>query len=112
MAQATDCGSSPAALNNIQDLSAVTGACGVTASAVNGASGTPIASPGVESVEAVPVPSVAPPTIGLPASGTAAGTASQGRPSPTSSNGCGPQSPMGQVWGLGMMVLLHILLGL
>ncbi|KAK4239590.1 putative aspartic-type endopeptidase [Achaetomium macrosporum] len=111
MAQAMDCGSSPAALNSIQDLSAVTGACGVTASAVNGASGTLIASPGVESVEAVPVPSVTPPATGLPVPGTASGTASQDRSSPTSSDGCSFRSTMGCVWGVGIMAVVHILLG-
>ncbi|KAK4153518.1 putative aspartic-type endopeptidase [Chaetomidium leptoderma] len=101
MAQASNCGSSPAALNNIQDLSAVTGACGLTES-IDSTSSTLIPSSGPESIDASPVPTasvVRPQTSGV---------SSQDRAKPTSGSPRCSQGGRGLVWSLGMMLALRI----
>jgi len=98
MTQAANCGSTPAALNNIQDLSAVTGACGVTESAVDTTSSTliPSAPAPEQNAGAAPTGNVA---------SQASGTGSQSRPTPSSGSSRRGWSETGLLWGLGMALL-------
>jgi hypothetical protein len=106
MTQASNCGSTPAALGNVQDLSVVTGVCGPTSAAANGTSTTLAPSVGTESSD---VDTGALPTT---SAGTAvSGTSSQGRPQLTSPASRCTQSVMGIVGGLGFGVALHVLMG-
>ncbi|KAK3905466.1 putative aspartic-type endopeptidase [Staphylotrichum tortipilum] len=105
MTQATSCGSSPAALNNIQDLSAVTGVCGRTESAVDGTSGTALPSPAADPADAAAVPTT---NAGVRASGTSSSQGSSGPTTTTSGASRRSWSEMGLVWILGAVAGLHL----
>ncbi|KAK4097477.1 acid protease [Parathielavia hyrcaniae] len=105
MAQATDCGSSPAALNSVQDLSSVTGACGLSDLA-DSASGTLVPSSDPESIDgggAEPTRSA-----GSEASGTVAGSQDTGRARLTSGTSRCFGSGVGLALSLGIVLVLHI----
>ncbi|KAL2020828.1 hypothetical protein VTK56DRAFT_7921 [Thermocarpiscus australiensis] len=89
----------PRPLDNVQHLSAVIGACGLTNSAVSNASGTLAPSAGTQSSAGI----VAPATTARPASGTS----SPGRGQLTTSwaSRC-CQNRVGIVWGVGMAAAL------
>ncbi|KAK4119630.1 acid protease [Parathielavia appendiculata] len=103
MTQAADCGSSPAALNSVQDLSSVTGACGLS-ELVDSTSGTLAPSSSLESVDGG---GAAPTRSG---GSQAPGTSSENnRARPTSGTSRRSRSSMGLVSSLGMALMLHIL---
>ncbi|SPQ26199.1 ca02e03c-ab10-4a0a-a02e-22d390d64733 [Thermothielavioides terrestris] len=114
LSQAENCGSSPAALNNVQDLAAVTGKCGVTEANNKDMSSTAVSSVAPESAEALPAPTAS--TVGLAATGTTspgrttptAPTASTTPTTPSSSAGSCLRGQAGIVWVLGVMMLLHM----
>ena len=104
MTQATNCGSTPAALSNVQDLWVVTGACG-SAERLDATSSTLIPSSGPESGESVAVPTS---SAGSPASGPS----SQGgitTPALGGSTRCRPET--GLIWAFGITVALQLFLG-
>lgn len=103
MTQATNCGSTPAALNNVQDLSVVTGACGLT-EGVDATSSTLIPSSGAESGEFVAVPTSS--SLGPQASGAASQDSTT--PELGGSTRCRPET--GFIWGMGVMVALQLFL--
>ncbi|KAK4227826.1 putative aspartic-type endopeptidase [Podospora fimiseda] len=78
MTQAANCGSTPAALTKVEDLGAVVGSCGLTATAVTSVFTPALPGPGSSSVGTTT--GLAVPT----ASGSASGAGSASRPVPTS----------------------------
>lgn len=100
MTQAANCGSNPAALNSVQDLSAATGACGLDSQGANSTSSSLAPSVGNGSSDDNDVSTSA----GSPVSGTS----SQGRPPPTSLASKCTWSITGIVGGLGLAVALHL----
>jgi hypothetical protein len=100
MTQADNCGSTPAALNSVQDLSVVTGACGLTGSVDSTGSSTLAPNSRVDSVNGGAVRTS---TAGSQASGTS----SQDRARPTSGSSRNSWSTMGLVWSLAVVVMLH-----
>ncbi|GAB1320892.1 Aspartic peptidase domain-containing protein [Madurella fahalii] len=104
MTQAVSCGSTPAALSNVQDLSGVIGACGLTDSAVTRTGSSMVPSAGTEGGIGVnPRPISA---TGFPVSGTS----SQGRPQSASGSPTSLQNPVGFMWSVAVVVVLHFLL--
>src|SRR5690348_10367094 len=98
MAQAANCGSSPAALNNVQDLSAVNGQCGVQEESIESTSATQVPSTGVNNADAGAVPTSTGRIVSQPS-----GATSQTGPRPISENSGRSLGAPGLTWSLGIM---------
>ncbi|KAH6627542.1 aspartic peptidase domain-containing protein [Chaetomium tenue] len=108
MTQATNCGSSPAALSNIQDLSVVVGACGAGASEdIDTTSSTQFPSTAVEDFESGAIPTS---TGSLGPQVSEVAPPDQASPIPENS---GPSlRTVGFIWSLGIVGAVHLLAGL
>ena len=102
MTQAANCGSTPAALSNIQDLTAVTGACGLKQTApVDSTSSTLVPSSAPEGADAGAVPTA---KTGPQASGT--GTPNT--PASTAGTSGRFRAETGLMWSLAVVVVVHM----
>ncbi|KAH6839420.1 aspartic peptidase domain-containing protein [Chaetomium sp. MPI-CAGE-AT-0009] len=105
MTQAANCGSSPAALSNIQDLSAVVGACGPS-EGIDTTSTAQFPSTGVEDAESGAVPTS---TASLEPQTSA--VTPQGQASPTTENSGYSLGAAGIIRSLGIVGVVHLFVG-
>ncbi|KAL2182034.1 aspartic peptidase domain-containing protein [Thermothelomyces heterothallicus CBS 202.75] len=106
MAPAVNCGSSPAALSNVQDLSVVTGECGVRETAES-TSSTQVPSTGVDDTEAEAVPTSTTTVVSQPS-----GTTTQMGTRPTLDNASNPLGAHRLTWVLVITAALHLFTGI
>ncbi|KAL2160462.1 hypothetical protein VTH06DRAFT_1150 [Thermothelomyces fergusii] len=106
MAPADNCGSSPAALSNVQDLPAVIGGCGVRETAES-TSSTQIPSTGVDDTEAEALPSSTATVVSQPSE-----TNTQMGTRPTLHNSGSPLGVHRLTWVFVIMAALHLCTGL
>ena len=102
MTQATNCGSTPAALNNIQDLTAVTGACGLKQTTpADSTSSMLVPSSAPEGADAGAVPTAK-------AGSQASGTGTSNTPASTAGSSGHFQMETGLMWGLAVAAAVHL----
>ena len=100
MTQAANCGSTPAALNNIQDLTAVTGACGLKQTTpVDSTSSTLVPSSAPEGADAGAVPT---------AKAGASGSSTSNTPASTAGSSGRFRVEAGLMWSLAAAVVVHV----